>query len=85
MDGMDRTARRFEQFTDAELGELWDGLTMDDGIRYGIEGPRGLTDAEAERPENFPDDFRLACELHAEAEIRGLDDADPDRWRNVLA
>jgi hypothetical protein len=28
---------RFASFSDSELLALWNGLTMDDGIRYGVE------------------------------------------------
>jgi hypothetical protein len=75
--------QRFRLFTDAELAELWDGLTMDDGIRYGIEPP-DIAEADIDNQAAYPAEYVLVCELHAEAEMRGLDDLEPDRWGNVL-
>jgi hypothetical protein len=74
--------QRFRLFTDAELAELWDGLTMDDGIRYGIEPP-DIAEADIDNQAAYPAEYVLVCELHAEAEMRGLDDLEPDRWGNV--
>ena len=75
--------RRFRLFTDAELAELWDGLTMDDGIRYGIEPP-DIAEDDIENPAAYPADYVLACDLHAEAELRDLEITDPQRWNDVL-
>jgi hypothetical protein len=57
---------RFAPFTDEELIELWDGLTTDDGIRYGLQD--GTVEA------------KLGQELHDEASRRGLTDSDDWRW-----
>lgn len=59
---------RFALFTDEELQALWEGLTMDDGISYGIERDDPI--------------YPLAAELHAEAESRGI--ADGSEWHHVL-
>lgn len=66
--------RRFEVFTDDELTELWDGLTMDDGIRYCVE--------EDDQPT-----YKLASEIYEEAQRRGLNDGSAKgslRWENAL-
>lgn len=65
---------RFAPFTDDELVELWDGLTMDDGLRYSV--------AESDQPT-----YKLASELYEEARRRGLHDGSPEaihRWENTL-
>lgn len=59
--------QRWSSLTNDELVVLWDALTMDDGIRYGIE--------EDDQPTHG-----LATELHAEADRRGLAERDPGRW-----
>lgn len=56
---------RFAAFSDDELRELWDGLTMDDGIRYSI----AVNDQPARK---------LAEEIIEEARRRGL--TLPDDW-----
>jgi hypothetical protein len=57
---------RFAPFTDEELIELWDALTTDDGIRY------GLADGTVEA--------KLGQELHDEARRRGLTGSNDRRW-----
>ncbi len=61
---------RFHPFTNDELVKLWDGLTEDDGIRYGLE----------EDNEDWP----LAKELFDIAEQRGLVAKDSHRWDHVV-
>lgn len=56
----DRALKRWVGFTDGELLALYDGLTVDDGTRYGL----------------LPDDepaYRLAAELLMETTRRGLE------------
>jgi hypothetical protein len=52
---------RFGEFTDAEITALWDGLTLDDGIRFDprLEG-------------GDPVESILCHELFAEAQTRAL-------------
>jgi hypothetical protein len=62
--------QRFAPFTDDELVELWDALTTDDGIRYGLyrlEADGTLQPA-------------LAVEVRGEALRRGLVARDEGRW-----
>jgi hypothetical protein len=61
---------RFHAFDNAELALLWDGLTQDDGVRYGLP----------EDSEEWP----LAKELFDIAEQRGLVKKAPNRWEHVV-
>lgn len=63
------TSTRFVAFSAAELAELWDGLTMDDGLRYGLS-----RDDPA---------YWLAQEIYDEAAQRGLVANAPHRWDAV--
>jgi hypothetical protein len=63
--GVAQGAARWRDFTGGELRALWDALTLDDGLRYGISAD--------DQP-----DRQLAEGIAAEAARRGL--TLPDLW-----
>lgn len=56
---VERRIERWAPFSDEEVLEIWEGLTMDDGIRYGI-------------PETDEPTWRMARELEQELRARAL-------------